>query len=179
MNAAARPASALSGQSATGALDVRPAVLADLEAVTDLRLALLHEHATNPIYGRLHPDAPRRARRLFAAQLASPTEVTFLALLGEDETPAPVGILRCIETAGSPLLLPEKYGYVSSVYVRPEHRREGVLRALLAEGERWCRARGISEMRLHNVSDYAVAGLAWQALGFDVVEQLRLRTLAE
>ena len=173
----ARTDTASLGTNATaGTLEVRAALLDDLDIVIALRIALLEEHASNPVYGRLRPDAARRAQRLFAAQLGAPNEVTFLAL-DTGSGRAAVGILRCIETIGSPLLFPEKYGYVSSVFVRPEHRREGVLRALLAEAEAWCRGRGLSEMRLHNVSDYATAGLAWQALGFDVVEQLRLRPL--
>ena len=42
-----------------------------------------------------------------------------------------VGIVRCADVLGSPLLLPDRYGYVTSVYVRPEHRRHGVLLALM------------------------------------------------
>lgn len=156
---------------------VRPATIGDLDVVVELRIALLHEHSGNAVYGRLRPDAPRRAQRLFATQLAANTEVTFLAFPGGIDDERAVGILRCIETSGSPLLLPERYGYISSVFVRPEHRREGILRELLAAADAWCHERGLSEMRLHNVSDYAVAGLAWEALGFEVVEQLRLRRL--
>ena len=63
-----------------------------------------------------------------------------------------VGILRCVESLGSPLLDPARYTYISSVYVRPEARRRGVLRALVSEAERWSRARGLDQMRLHNVA---------------------------
>ena len=174
MRTAAPPSAA---DATAGILQVREALADDLDVVIELRIALLEEHASNPVYGRLRQDAAKRARRLFAAQLASPNEVTLLAHVGSGAQRVAVGILRCIETTGSPLLLPEKYGYVSSVFVRTEHRREGVLRVLLAAGEEWCRGRGLTEMRLHNVSDYATAGLAWQALGFEVVEQLRLRPI--
>jgi ribosomal protein S18 acetylase RimI-like enzyme len=155
-------------------LQIRPANADDLNVVVELRLALLQEHAASPIYGRLRADAPGRARRLFAAQLASPDEVTFLAQLPHAGI---VGILRCVETRGSPLLYPDRYGYVSSVYVRPAHRREGVLRALLLAAEDWCRTHGLTEMRLHSVADAVGAGEAWDALGFRVVELLRHRLL--
>ena len=72
-----------------------------------------------------------RARELFAAQLRSPTETIFLAERGGEV----VGILRCVESMGSPLLEPARYAYVSSVYVRPEARRRGVLRALRGAAE--------------------------------------------
>lgn len=136
-------------------------------------MALLREHAHNAIYGRLRPDAEARAAKLFALQLQSANEVLFLAELGGEC----VGVLRCIHASGSPLLEPAQYGYVSSVYVVPKAREQGVLRALLAAADQWCLDRGLDEMRLHNAADNPLANAAWEALGFEVVEHLRLRHL--
>ena len=158
-----------------GAQRVRQAVTQDLEAVVSLRTALLREHPDHPVYGRLRPDLDRRARELFAAQLRAAAEVIFLAELSTEV----VGILRCVDTIGSPLLLPARYAYVSSVYVRPDARRRGVMRALVRAAEHWSRARGLDQMRLHNVAGSADAERAWAALGFDVVEQVRLRHLVD
>ena len=152
---------------------VRRATLNDLSLIVALRMALLREHAHNPIYSRLRPDADTRARKLFAAQLASPNEVIFLAEL-EDEC---VGILRCIQSSGSPLLDTAQYAYVSSVYVIPKAREQGVLRTLLAAADAWCAERGLDEMRLHNAADNPLANAAWEAVGFEVVEHLRVRPL--
>ena len=154
-------------------LRVRSASLSDLPAILALRMALLREHAHNAIYGRLRPDAESRAAKLFAAQLQSPNEVIFLA---EDRGEA-VGILRCIHSSGSPLLDPPQYAYVSSVYVVPKERERGVLRALLTAADKWCLDRGLEEMRLHNAADNPLANAAWDALGFEVVEHLRVRSL--
>ena len=152
---------------------VRRAALSDLQSIVALRMALLREHAHNPIYSRLRPDADARARKLFAAQLQSPNEVIFLAdLRGEC-----VGILRCIQSSGSPLLDPAQYAYVSSVYVIPKAREQGVLRAMLHAADTWCAERGLDEMRLHNAADNPLANAAWEALGFEVVEHLRVRSL--
>ena len=136
-------------------------------------MALLREHAHNAIYGRLRPDAETRAAKLFAAQLRSPNEVVFLAELDGDT----VGVLRCIHSSGSPLLEPAQYAYVSSVYVMPKAREQGVLRALMTAADRWCTDRGLDEMRLHNAADNPLANAAWEALGFEVVEHLRVRPL--
>ena len=154
---------------------VRRAAAKDLDAVIELRLALLREHPDHPIYGRLRPDVTVRARDLFATQLRSPNESILLA----DRAGVVAGILRCVESHGSPLLDPLRYAYVSSVYVRPELRRCGVLRALLRAAEQWARTRGLDEMRLHNVVGSASAEGAWSALGFEVVEQVRLRRFAQ
>jgi ribosomal protein S18 acetylase RimI-like enzyme len=153
---------------------VRAATPRDLDAVVALRLALLREHPDHPIYGRLRTEIDRRARDLFAAQLRTRSETILLAELAGDV----VGILRCVESLGSPLLDPARYAYISSVYVRPEARRRGVLRALVGEAERWSRARGLEQMRLHNVAGSVDAERAWEALGFAVVEQVRLRSLS-
>lgn len=158
------------------AIAIRPATVADLDTIVALRLALLREHAGNAVYGRLRADAPQRARRLFAAQLASPREVTYLAERGG--APAGeriVGILRCMEAIGSPLLEPERYGYVASVYVVPAARGAGVLRRLLAAAEGWCARHGLDEMRLHTASDNVSGNGAWAALGFEIAEHLRVR----
>lgn len=153
---------------------VREATPRDLAAVVALRLALLREHPGHAIYGRLRADVADRARELFASQLRSPMEVIFLAEQGGEA----VGVLRCVESIGSPLMEPARYAYVSSVYVRPELRRRGVLRALLGAAEHWASVRGLKQMRLHNVAGSANAEAVWSALGFGVVEQVRLRDLS-
>jgi GNAT superfamily N-acetyltransferase len=151
---------------------VRAATVADLETVVALRLSLLREAHDHPVYGRLRADAAQRARRLFRMQLQSPKEVTWLA----ERNGMAIGILRCVESEGSPLLEPDAYAYVSSVYVAPHARRAGVLRLLLRRASSWCTERGLDEMRLHSVSG-SDANAAWDALGFEVVEQLRLRSV--
>ena len=154
-------------------VQIRAATSRDLDAVVALRLALLREHPEHPIYGRLQPDVTARARELYTAQLRSPLEAIFLAERGDDI----VGILRCVESQGSPLLDPQRYAYVSSVYVRPDARRRGVLRALLHAAERWSRERHLDQMRLHNVAGSDEAEGAWTALGFAVVEHVRMRSV--
>lgn len=159
---------------------VRPATPRDLPVVVELRLALLREHERNPLYEQLRVDAPARARRLFAAQLRSPDEILFLAERGGGGGGGGevVGILRCVQTDGLPMLLPARYAYISSVYVVPAARRQGVLRSLFTAALDWCRARGITEIRLHNAVENAAANAAWEALGFQVVEYLRMRRLS-
>jgi GNAT superfamily N-acetyltransferase len=156
------------------AVSVRQARPDDLPTVVALRLSLLREHGGHPIYGRLRGDAAHRARELFAAQLDSPSEVMLLA----ERAGQVVGILRCVESTGSPLLHPARYGYVSSVFVTPAARRAGVLRALLDRAIAWCEDRGLGEMRLHSVAGDAVSEAAWDALGFDVVEYVRLKRIS-
>jgi GNAT superfamily N-acetyltransferase len=157
----------------TTKISVRRANVDDLATVVELRLALLREYGEHPLYGNLRPDARERAFELYRTQLASPSETIFVAEIGREI----VGLMRCVDMPSSPLLFPERYCYVSSVYVRPAVRRKGVLRALLATADQWCEEQGIDEMRLHNSASATVAEQAWSALGFDLVEQVRRRPL--
>ena len=149
---------------------IRRATSSDLDTIIALRIALLREYGEHPIYGRLRPDAEKRARPMFATQLDSDNEVMFIA----EEHGSALGLIRCVESAASPLLIPDRYCYVSSVYVTPQHRRRGILRRLLARARTWCQERGLTEMRLHNVGSRASTAAAWDALGFEVVEQVRV-----
>ena len=152
-------------------IEVRRATLSDLDTVIELRLSLLREYGDHPIYGRLHPDAEARARPVFQQQILGSEQAIFLA--GRDGGIA--GIVRCVDSRGSPLLIPERYCYVTSVYVKPEHRRHGVLVALMQAVESWARDRGLTEMRLHNSTLNAATRAAWDQLGFEVNEEVRLK----
>ena len=154
-------------------IEVRRAVVADLDTVIELRIALLREYADHPIYGRLRSDADVRARPVFLQQLQSSDQAIFLA--ARDGRVA--GIARCVDSRGSPLLTPDRYCYVTSVYVKPEHRRQGVLSALMRQVETWCRERGLTEMRLHNSTLNAATRAAWDQLGFAINEEVRLRQI--
>jgi GNAT superfamily N-acetyltransferase len=152
---------------------VRRATSADLDAVVKLRIALLREYREHPIYGRLRADAEQRARLVFGSQLDASNEVIFLA----EAEGVTIGLLRCVESLASPLLIPDRYCYISSVYVVPQHRRHGVMRLLLDRAIAWCGERGLTEMRLHNVGARADTVAAWDSMGFEVVEQVRVRRL--
>jgi ribosomal protein S18 acetylase RimI-like enzyme len=147
--------------------------MADAERIAELRLALLGEHRSNPIYSRMRRDAPSRAIELTQEQLASDREAIFVATSGERI----VGVLRCIDQRGHRLLRPARFALISTVYVEPKARRRGVLRSLMDAAIAWSRERGLTELRLQNAIDNPLALAAWDALGFRVVEQIRFRPL--
>lgn len=155
----------------SGVTRVRRATVNDLATVVALRLALLREYAKHPVYGRLHPEVEARARPLFEGQIKAADQAIFLA----EREGQVVGIVRCADVKGSPLLLPDRYCYITSVFVRPEHRRHGVLAALMEQAEDWARSRGLTELRLHNSTLSDAARRAWDQQGFEVNEEVRLK----
>ena len=156
-------------------LVIRTAGPDDIDAVVTLRLALLREEARSPLFANPRRDMAEQARSLSEAQLLSPTEVILLAT---DDGVA-VGVLRCSVSRGARLVRPLRYGFLTSVYVRPSYRRRGVLRSLLSAAEGWCRARGLREVRLHCTVENAEGHAAWDALGYRAAEVVRRRIIGE
>lgn len=160
---------------ADSAVVVRVATPDDLDLVVALRLQLLHEESRSPLFARPRHDAAQQARVLCQAQLSSPMEVSLLALDGSQG----VGLLRCSVSRVPRLVHPTRYGFLTSAYVAPSHRRRGVLRALLREAEAWCLARGVREIRLHCTTENSEGNATWEALGYAPAEIVRRRTLGE
>jgi ribosomal protein S18 acetylase RimI-like enzyme len=152
---------------------VRRATLDDLSPVVALRLALLREEERNPFFARPHPDAGDRALQLTRAELTTPGEVFLVAIRGASI----VGMLRCRSARRMPLVAEARQAVVTTVYVVPEQRRSGVLRALLGGADRWCRRQGLTGMRLQCALTNDVGRKAWESLGFEPAETLYLRRI--
>lgn len=160
------------------AIVVRPATPDDVIAVTELRTALRSE--TGPPRAPANPQEgiEARAHALTEAQLAAahrhPRRQVLLVAEHESRV---VGLLRCVAARSSSFALPGRYALVTTVFVRPSHRRRGVLRSLLRAADAWARAIRLREMRLHCAVRNQVGHAAWAALGFTPVEILHRRVV--
>jgi GNAT superfamily N-acetyltransferase len=152
---------------------VRQAGVRDLSTVSAFRLALLREESRNPFFANPHPDAERRALRLTRKELVARDQVILVA----ERNGETVGILRCRAVRRSPLVAGSRHAVVTTVFVRPDHRRKGVLRALLREADGWCRRRRIRDMRLQCALSNETGRRAWESLGFRPAEVLYLRSI--
>lgn len=152
---------------------VRRATLKDLSTIVALRLALLREEAQNPFFASPHPDAEERALHLTRAELTTPGETFLVAVRGRSI----IGMLRCRAVRRTPLVAESRQAVVTTVYVVPDHRRTGVLRALVAAADRWCRQQGLTDMRLQCALSNDAGRSAWESLGFTPAETLYLRTV--
>lgn len=109
---------------------IRTLTPADLGKVTELGLLLWSGHTSEEMHS------------LFAALLQSPEDAVFLAF----EQGEPIGFAQCglrhdyVEgTRSSPV------GYLEGIYVKEEHREQGIARRLLQSCEEWAKARGCGE----------------------------------
>jgi aminoglycoside 6'-N-acetyltransferase I len=62
-------------------------------------------------------------------------------------------------------------GFVEGWYVEPEHRRQGVGRALIRSAEEWARSKGCHELASDTWIDHELSQHAHEALGFEVVDR--------
>jgi aminoglycoside 6'-N-acetyltransferase I len=60
----------------------------------------------------------------------------------------------------------DRVGYCEGWYVKPQHRRTGVGRALMAAGVEWARARGCTEFASDALLENELSHAAHKALGF-------------
>ena len=106
-----------------------------------------------------------------------------LALLREESGnplfahPHPDASARALRLTRTPLVTGSRQAIVTTAYVIPGARRGGVLRALLAAADRWCRQRRLSGMRLHCGLANAAGRQAWESLGFGAAELLYVRSI--
>jgi GNAT superfamily N-acetyltransferase len=158
-------------QAAATRVRIREATTADVDRLAEMRLALVTAHPGHLVYGPLRPNALEICRELTARQFRSRRQTVFVAVRGRRI----IGMLRCVDAPGHRMFRPARHGYVTMVFVEPDARRRGVLRALLARAIRWCKQRGLDQMRLHNAAGNLLAEAAWESLGFRVVEHARLK----
>ena len=131
-------------------LEVRPATSADRASWIGLR----HE---------LWPECARERHQLEIDQLlATPGLVALAWVDGEPAGFAEISVRtdHVEGTAASPV------PYLEGWYVRPEHRRSGVGRALLAFAEEWARDHGFTELASDTDPPNTLSIALHQRLGF-------------
>lgn len=139
------------------ALSVRRATSADLDVIIPLRAAQRREDPSSLREPTLDDDGAELIA-LTRRQLGDTGQLWLLA-----ERDAPCGLLRCAiirrdDTA--------PYAVLTTAYVVPQARRDGVLRQLVEHATTWAAAQGVTEVRLRTNAPNAAAAAAWGALGF-------------
>jgi len=144
-------------------MEIRQATLDDLDAIAELKLrakACEREHSTS-----LRPIAECRERYLsyLRTDLSSDNRAVFVALEGGE----PVGIITGRIYGTLLIRVHRKQGHVSSLFVAPEHRKQGAAGRLIEALLDWFRERDVLEIRLAVHSGNEAARKLLSACGFE------------
>jgi aminoglycoside 6'-N-acetyltransferase I len=127
----------------------------------------------------LWPDEDEETHRLAverffgkARTLGAMPEAALLAV-APGSHPAVIGFAEVSRRAYAEGCETSPVGFLEGWYVIPEHRGQGVGRALVDAAEAWARELGCREFASDAVADNAVSAAAHRALGFEEVVVIR------
>ena len=162
-------------------LRVRPATVDDHPALARLQRDLDAIHArVQPGFFRASVDGPGESQRTLEwvrAALGDP----HAALIVADEEGVVVGAirLRLWDSPEDPTVTPARRVNVESLVVASTARRRGIGRALMAEADRWARARGATQVVLTVWEGNDTAERFYRALGFGDASHVLARDLGK
>lgn len=153
--------------------EVRPATPDDLDEIASLWTHYIRAHRGNPAY-RPRQDAVEQRRAVFEEHVRSDdSEIFVVARKGGGLD----GMITCFVENNLPYFLPAQFGRIQTPYVRPDARKRGNLKRLVAQAFRWARSMELTELRLYTGADNVMANAIAEDLGFESVEVIRRRKL--
>lgn len=152
-------------------LTVRPATVADLASLVELRAHLLDGGAA--IYSSKTPEDSARWRTAYRAWLTnrlSESDCVQILAAEHKESGQVLGCATAIidQRAPAPGCLNGLSGWVQSVVVEPQWRNQGIARMLMQHLLRWFANRGVGSVVLQSTE---AAGTLYQALGFEISDE--------
>ncbi len=158
---------------------IRTAQRTDLDRVVELLLALQdHIESSNPYLWRLRVEARANLKGQLAARLEAPG---VCSLVADHEPDGVIGVVFGRVLTNN-RYEPSRAGSVDQLFVRPDHRRGGVARRLLAELCRFFGQEGVADLSLRYVEGNQEAADFWVSVGFSpriVTAGARLATVQD
>lgn len=146
----------------------RQATAGDIPIAQDMRAAMIRElNGEDP--DRTHPGWRERYQRFYAEQIAAGDASFFIA--ESDAEPVGVAAVYLLRNHRSGIFGYQS-SYVSNVWVRPEHRRQGIASELTRMTVAWSKEKGCEVVRLRSSS---MGRPVYAALGFAPSDEMELR----
>ena len=165
--------------------DIRPATRRDQDLLAEMFRGFLEEQSDwGGMFGvesGAHPEYTAMFARLLESQ-AGDGGVILVAETQVESAPdsgfaSPVGFLMATVASRPAFFHESSRGRIEDAWVRPEHRRSGIGRALVEAAVAWARQQGAARMILQ-VARRNEAGLAfWREMGFETFMDVMERDL--
>jgi GNAT superfamily N-acetyltransferase len=139
---------------------IRPATVADLDALVHHRVAMFRDMGTP-----LDEAAVSHAFRIWlATKLPDGTYMGWIVHLPSGEAVGGAGITLLPWPPG-PQGMGDRLAFVYNVYIEPQHRRRGLARRLMETIHAWCRQQGITSAALNSSAE---GQRLYESLGYRV-----------
>lgn len=144
---------------------VRPAVLEESEDLIALWLLNGEYHRQlDSQYYQFRRTAGAEFGHYLLRSLNDPNWRVLSGVTAEDEV---VGLAMATLQRRPPVMLEEVYGFVDTLIVREDHRRQGLGRMLVQELLQWFREKGVRTVELSMAAKNQVGEKFWTQLGFE------------
>jgi len=158
-----------------GAMRIREATPQDIDSVVSFVQAMLHAMVS---YGG-HPldddDQIDQRFRVHFTQSLQREDRVFLVAVQAGEAENPVGIVEASIVEPHEVFQSKLVLHIHSIYVEPNHRREGIGQGLLRAVLEWGREKGCVEAELNTLVGNPARRL-YERVGFEVFKlEMRLR----
>jgi len=145
----------------------RPAVLEDSEELISLWLENGEYHRRlDERYYQFRRTAGVEFGHYLRKALADPNWRVLSGVTAEDEI---VGLAIATLQRRPPVMLEEWYGFVDTLIVREDHRRQGLGRRLVEDLLAWFKEKGARTVELSMASKNIAGEKFWSALGFETM----------
>lgn len=153
---------------------IRAATEADLDELVALWTHYIRTHRHNPVYNRVRRTGFVSRRAAFANDIRDEGSAVFVVVREDGGLD---GMITCRIEKNLPYFQPHRFGRFQTPYVRPDARKKGNLKRLLAAAYRWAREQELLEVRLYVGADNVLANVIAEELGFDSVGIVRRKAI--
>lgn len=151
---------------------IRPATLEEIDAVSDLWRQLEASKKHHPFGGDLHEEIEERTYNLVKHSITSETAISLVA----ERDRQLIGTLSAYIYEKPAVQLPT-VAVLYSLWVTPEHRREGIAKRLLSHAENSLKQMGAQSLQVAWDEGNQPAELFWQHAGFSPYELIANKLL--
>jgi GNAT superfamily N-acetyltransferase len=141
---------------------IRIAVYEDLDLILGMWGEMMVEHERNDRRIRLADTALPSYRAYLGYHIHNSASRVFVAEVGGELA----GFCLLTISRNLPMFLPERYGYLSDLFVRPRARRRGLGRRMVENAMKWLGENNVHSVQLQYYQFNEGGGAFWRSMGF-------------
>lgn len=146
---------------------IREALRQDRDLLAEMFRAFVEEQSGwGGMFG-VEPGPHDEYGKMFDRTFSAEPRENFTILIAETDAGSPVGFMMATFAVRPDFFHETSRGRIEDTWVRPEHRRSGIARALVEQAFEWIRGRGAGRVILQVAGRNAAGQAFWRELGFE------------